>query len=348
MSILSKEVFEDIYLEPLGEAEFVSLIPKLGFKVIKSGETPRTPPAFAANKVETALRLNIVKNGYVALPLQAEGYDLDDAIKNFEGEKLLCPVGEALKVRKSYFDIDKVPLFQEFANLKSEDEIVEFANKYGTLQGKMSLTLGEGAVFLEALGDWAREISLVNTALKLIEIYENHSIHEGRPWDNDLKVIEAGKVGGLYGIEGTPFCIEGPKPPKTGVDVNFFKLLLVMFFNRQLREHQSYPGYGFDSAGHFTSAIYPTSLASAIWLQLAQSFFGDAPNERMAKRCVRCGQWGKKDDMRKRRKGEYRGKYYHKRCYESFKKQNQREGKAEQEGRPLKKRRRKQFLIDSF
>jgi len=342
---MAKETFEDTYLEPLGEAEFVTLVPKLGFKVIKSGETLKSPPNLAANKVEIALRLNVVKNGYVALPLQAEGYDLDYAIKKFEGEKLLCPAGEALKVRKSYFDIDKVPLFQEFANLKTEDEIVEFANKYGTLQGKtsilVSLSTKSGVVYLESVSDWACEINLVRTALKLIEIYENSS------WGSDLKVIEAGKGGGLYNIEGTSFCVEGP-PPKPGVDEGVFRLLLVRFFNGQLREHQSYPGYGFDSAGHFTSAIYPTSLASAIWLQLAQSFFGDAPNERMAKRCVACGQWGKKDDMRKRRKGEYKGKYYHKECYEPFKKRNQRERKAEQEGRPLKKRRRKQFLIDSF
>jgi len=342
--VLAKEIFEDIYLEPLGEAKFVSLIPKLGFTVIKSGETLKTPPAYAANKVETALRLNVAKNGYVALPLQAEGYALADAIKKFEGEKLLCPVGEALKVRKSYFDIDKVPLFQEFANLKTEDEIVEFANKYGTLQGRMPvlLGLGGGVVFLESVSDWSREINLIRTALKLAEIYENRS------WDNDLKVIEAGKVLALYGIEGTPFSIEGPKPPKRGVDVNFFNLLLVMFFTRQLREHQSYPGYGFDSRGHFTSAIYPTSLASAMWLQLAQSFFGDAPSERMAKRCFICGQWGSKDSMRKRREGKYSGGYYHIGCYESLKKRNQRKKKAEMEGRSRKRRRRKQFLIDSF
>lgn len=324
----------------------MSLIPKLGFKVIKSGETLRTPPTFAANKVETALRLNVAKNGYVALPLQAEGYALADAIKKFEGEKLLCPVGEALKVRKSYFDIDKVPLFQEFANLKTEDEIVEFANKYGTLQGRMSILVSlsskGGVVYLEPISDWACEINLVRTALKLIEIYENSS------WDNDLKVIEAGKVLALYGIEGTPFSIEGPKPPKRGVDVNFFNLLLVMFFNRQLREHQSYPGYGFDSRGHFTSAIYPTSLASAMWLQLAQSFFGDAPSERMAKRCFICGSFGSKANMRKRFKGEHRGRYYHIGCYETLKRRKHREKKAGMEGRSPKERQRKQFFVDSL
>lgn len=340
----SKEMFlEDEYLEPLGEAEFVGLLPRYGFKIVRAGKVLESLPPFA-DRVVITLKLNALSKGYIALPLQAEGYPLDDAPERFKGEKLLCPNGEVLKMRRSCFDIGGVPLFQLFANLNTTDEIVEFANKYGTLQGRMPvlLGLGGGVVFLESVSDWSREINLIRTALKLTEIYENRS------WDRDLKVIAAGKFGASYNIEGTPFCVDGPPPPKAGMKEDVFRLLLVMFFNRQLREHQSYPGYGFDSRGHFTSAIYPTSLASAMWLQLAQSFFGDAPSERMAKRCFICGSFGSKANMRKRFKGEHRGRYYHIGCYETLKRRKHREKKAGMEGRSPKERQRKQFFVDSL
>lgn len=342
---------EEEFLEPLGEAVFSSLVPQEGFKFVSAGELLEMPPPYGVNRVQTAIRMSLPlqKLGYVVLPFNKEGHDLEQALEEVQGKeiKLLCPVGELLRVQRGFFDISDTPLFQKFAKLTNEEEVLVFASQYGSLHGRMSilqsLSPKGGAVYLESVSDWACEINLVKTALKLIEIYENRS------WDRDLKVIDAGKIGATYGIEGTSFCVEGPPPKSEEMDEGVFRLLLVKFFNGQLRRHQTNVGYGFDHAGRFTSAIYPTSLGGAIWLQLAQSFFGDAPNERMAKRCYICGQYGNKGVMRKRGDGEYKGRYYHVGCYESFKKRKQREEKAEREGRaPRKRRSRRLFLVDSF
>jgi len=347
----SKEMsLEEEFLEPLGEAVFSSLVPQEGFRLIFAGELLERLPSFGFNMVQMGLRtsLPLPGYGYVVLPFNMEGHGLEEALKEVEGKKipLLCPVDELVRVQCGFFDVSDTPLFQKFANLGSEEEVLAFANKYGSLHSKMSilqsLSPKSGVVYLESVRDWAYEINLVRTALKLIEVYENRS------WDSDLKVIAAGKFGASYNIEGTSFCVDGPPPPKAGMDENVFKLLLVRFFNARLREHQSSLGYGFDDAGRFISAIYPTTLEAAIWLQLAQSFFGDAPSERMAKRCFVCGCFGSKANMRKRFKGEHRGGYYHIGCYETLKRRKQREKKAGMEGRSPKERQKKQFLVDSL
>ncbi len=345
---MSKELMTEEFLEALGEGCYSAIIPREGFKLINAGEPLETMPLFG-NRVQMALRITLPlqKRGFVALPFSKEGHDLEEAINDVQGKeiKLLCPVGELLSVKRDFFDGD-VPLFQQFANLTDEEEILDFARQYGSLHSKMtvlqSLLPNGGAVYLESVSDWYDEINLVKTALKLIEIYENRS------WDKDLKVIESGVAGALYGIEETSFCVEGPPPRAGKVDEGVFKLLLVMFFNDKLRRHQLTVGYGFDRAGRFISAIYPSSLSSAIWLQLAQSFFGDAPNERMAKRCFICGQYGNKASMRRRTKGEYKGRYYHMSCYTILKQRNYRERKAKKEERTFYERRRKQFFVDSL
>jgi len=346
---MSKELMTEEFLEALGEGCYSAIVPSEGFKLINAGEPLETMPLFG-NRLQMALKITLPlqKGGFVALPFNKEGHDLEEAIKDVQGKeiKLLCPVGELLSVKRDFFDGD-VPLFQQFANLADEDEMLDFASRHGSLYSKItvleSLSPNGGAVYLESISDWYDEINLVKTALKLIEIYENRS------WAKDLKVIESGVVGALYGIEGTSFCVEGPPPKATGkVDEAIFRLLLVMFFNDKLRRHQTTVGYGLDRAGGFISAIYPSSLASAIWLQLAQSFFGDAPNERMAKRCFICGQYGNKASMRKRSKGEFKGRYYHISCYAIFKQQKYRERTAKKEKRTFRGRRRKQFLVDSL
>ncbi len=342
---------EEEFLEPLGEAVFSSLVPQEGFKFVSAGELLEMPPPYGVNRVQTAIRISLPlqKLGYVVLPLNKEGHDLEQALEEVQGEeiKLLCPVGELLRVQRGFFDISDTPLFQKFAKLTNEEEVLAFASQYGSLHGRMSilqsLSPKGGAVYLESVSDWACEINLVKTALKLIEIYEN------RTWEKDLKVIVAGETSATYNIEGTSFYVGGPPPKSEEVDEGVFRLLLVGFFNEQLYRHKANVAYGFNHTGRFVSTIHPTSLAGAIWLQLAQSFFGDAPNERIARRCYICGQYGNKGVMRKRGDGEYRGRYYHVGCYESFKKRKQREEKAEREGRaPRKRRSRRVFLVDSF
>lgn len=296
------------------------------------------------SSVATSIRPKVT-----VLPYSLRNLGYERALKEVEGKgiKLLYPVGKRVDVRADLFEAD-VPLFQKFANLANEEEILAFAGQYGSLFGQVKVEYFDppckgGAVYLESVSDWYDEIKLVKTALKLMEIYENRS------WATDVEITSYGRITSDYVIVGNEDFppIDGPTFLEERVTEEAFKHLIVVFFNKNLHRFQSCVHYDIGGDGKFCSMLFPTSLAGAIWLHLAQSFFGDAPNERMAKRCYICGQYGNKMAMRKRREGEYSGRYYHINCYRMFTQRKYRERKAKKEERTFYERGRKQTAVNS-
>lgn len=115
---------------------------------------------------------------------------------------------------------------------------------------------------------------------------------------------------------------------------------LAGLLNEKLREYPSIQEYGVDGKGMVFSALRSSSLGAAVWLQLAQSVFLDGPNERIARRSFRSGEYYAQQCMAKKRTGEYTGLWYHPREKQTFYRQNYTRKKAAQEGRSVKEKRK--------
>jgi hypothetical protein len=291
------------------------------------------------------------------IALQHEAFEKIGKTEEIPKETLLLPKGEAREARNVFFEEDKEPLFQKFANLETTEEIQSFAGEYGCLRKTPEAWIdkhGNRIGLLESVETWKREIDALNIALRAIVTYE-----EGRTSDfeympdnaNHIYIRPALKSGKTSTFLLAPY-VKGV-PEKT-----IFKMAIARLFNEKLRESPSVPAYTFVvEKGRFEPCLHPQSLAAAIWLQLAQSFFKDGPAERIAERCYLCGKWGKAykewsgtikldtDVWSQRKKGPYAGLYYHKLCDKAVRMRENRKRKAEEEGKKLRKRKRTKKLL---
>lgn len=163
---------EDIYLDPPNLAFFHVEKPNGGFRFVEHGEAVpfeelaafRLPGMKLIGSIKrhpfTALSRDKGENGILFLPTGNTllGYWLNF----FEGEKNYKGKNPKL-----------TPIFEVFRKLKSEEEILNFASKYGELrpkgEEKYTLSLPENKVWLESLSLWKKEISAVNNVIDLWE-----------------------------------------------------------------------------------------------------------------------------------------------------------------------------------
>lgn len=218
-------------------------------------------------------------------------------------ERLLIPLGEIKKSRNPFFDEGDTPLFERFAALEGKGAIMAFANQYGELRYGVGKKSGvrlpeEDYEFFETLDFWEEEIREVREFLVSIKDYEEKRFAMGKH-EEELQNLAS-------------------------------------IFNKKLRQNPCSEAYRVEPDGKVTPVLVPHTLAGAIWLQLAQSFFKDGPTGRLSERCHICGKYGKRDGMSQRKNGPSAGRYYHRSCDHMLTQRKYRERKAISEGRVLR------------
>ncbi len=363
----------EIFLDAPNRGFFFNPVPSEGFELVSGRD--EIPDASSFFRIDSPFLMsggvNIlfpehlfekVQNGSgIALPHEV-GEKIGTLVEEIPRKTLLFPKGEVKGERNAFFEEDKEPLFQKFANLKTKEEIQSFAGEYGCLYKNPEWqqdNQGKTIFFLESVEKWQNEINAINIALQAIVIFEEgrFSNFDFRP-DMEktcIRIRPALKSGGTSGWPASFTFLFAPYVegiPKEKI----FKIAVAGLFNEKLQKNPSFPAYGIGKAGEIEPFFHSQSLAAAIWLQLAQSFFKDGPADQIAKRCHICGKWGKAykewddtitldtDIWGQRRKGPYAGLYYHKLCDKAERMREYRERKAAEEGRELRKRKRTKKL----
>jgi hypothetical protein len=263
---------------------------------------------------------------------------------------LLLPVGpekEAINAYHQYFN-EQEPLFQQFAKLETDNDILAFAGTYGQLKRGVSADMtGENKVFFESLNLWRGEISLVRQFLQILGDFEM-SQNLGKYF----KFME-GKilfmVHGKKGIAGKNIFLT-IKPAETVKDTVYRGM--ATFLDEKLREAPLTVSHGLGD-GKVKSYLTPLSLRGALWLQISQAFFGDGPKEAKVRRCVLTGDYfrvendAKEKIMWLKKTGPLKGHYYHKDMADRFTEQKRKRDKAAREGKTVKEGRKgaTKFLV---
>lgn len=262
---------------------------------------------------------------------------------------LLLPVGphrEAINGYHQYFN-DTEPLFQQFADLGTNEDILEFAGKFGQLKQGVTSKPIEGRVFLESLNLWKGEISLVRQFLQIWGDYEM-----GQNLDKYIKYMEGEILFMVHGekrIAGKNIFLT-IKPAETVKETVCRGM--ATFLDEKMKEAPLTISHGLGD-GKVRSYLTPLSLQGAIWLQISQSFFGDGPKEEKVRRCVLTGNYfrvendAKEKIMWLKKTGPLKGHYYHRDMMDRFYEQKRKRDKAAREGRSVREGRKgaTNFLI---
>jgi len=288
---------------------------------------------------------------------------------------LLLPQGQCTKARNVYFE-SKSPLFSTFAELKQdkntgealadkkaiENNILAFANGYGFLYGLPEVLVdraGHKVVLLESILEWEFEIEYANIGIQVMTIVDIEEKTKQKQFKAKVKALPAGEkvafIEPVFTSGEMGITLQVPYEEGQSEEMSI-KMAIVDFFNKQLCKYPTVPSYCVMENGRFYSYFWPSSLAGAIWLQMAQTVFKDG-NEPAAIRCYLCGKWEypyiKKDGKltldtlfwSQRKKEPYKGLYYHRRCYNADYMRNHREQMANEANRDFKKRKRPKKLL---
>lgn len=317
---------------------FFNPVPSKGFRLIEACSPIPFNSVFPVTGGEGVFLL--------ALPRKEECSE--EAAEKFR-PLLLLPVGpekEAINAYHQYFN-EQEPLFQQFARLETDDDILGFAGKYGQLKQGVTSKPIEGRLFLESLSLWRGEISLVRQFLKIWGDYEMGQ--------NLGKYIKRMKGEILFMVHGEK-RIAGKnifltiKPAETVKETACRGM--ATFLDEKLREAPLTVSHGKEGK-LFKSYLTPLSLQGAIWLQISQAFFGDGPKEAKVRRCVLTGDYFREKDgtgkriMWLKKTGPLKGHYYHRDMMDRFYEQKRKRDKAAREGRSVKEGRKgaTNFLI---
>lgn len=327
---------ENIFVEFSNEPIFHCHIPELGFRLIQVGEDISLKE-FEKDKFET----------YKAVSRQ----DKKDHA-TFKGS-LLMPLSPRLK-GKRLSPPGKDPLFQRFADLVSEEEILIFANEYGALDlGYYPQVTGEGTVKLESLAFWKKEILEMKGVIEAVGCFENRGPVEKfiyglqgpspdrsnlsfYPFRDDKYDELKKQIGNIFPLRTRAgLCLPKNEPLH-------FALLrgIAAFCSLKLRLHQCNPAYGILSGGRPIAYIKPRTLAAALWLEFAQSFFKDGPEHKIARRCFHCGRYGL-EGMHQRKKEPNAGLWYHETCKCAFYNRKRRRKEREQREKEMESKKQK-------
>ena len=353
------EDYQDIYLDPPRANLFFNPVPRRGFRLVSFGDMIPID--------DVAMFPGSVLGCYVVAVERGKKYtkEFAEMLKKPSLQKfntpLLLPVGGFEKVRiifyHKYSDKDGVPLFSQFSKLETDEDILQFACKYGQLKKqKEEFEIDSdkrdyfAEYFLESLQFWKSEISLVKQALTIWS-----SLEAREPVHQYLKP-EGDKV--LFFISGensgkrvTLKAIQNESKTET------VKRGLAQFIDIKMLEYPATVAHGVEErkirGGEtvkipYSSFIRPTSLISAIWLQISQSFFKDGERDIIARRCFLTGDFFAESAMRQRNAEPFKGQYYSIRGMRNFQRQKNRRIEAAAEGKEVKPDRKgaMQFLVD--
>ncbi len=314
------EGFIDAPMEPV----FFNVRPQEGFRLIESVSV--VPGDFLPVKEIPSVKV---------LPREGEPAGM-----------LLLPVGKTMEARNAFFP-DGEPLFQRFADLETDDAIVDFASEFGPLRPGVPFDLSLNEARLESVSLWRTEISLMRAVLRLVGDYEDE-----KPVDEDITRQGKRVVVHIRGSLSGQNVFLDFDPGETERETVFRGF--VGFFNRKLQECPSSPARILHE-GKVRSVLVPESLQAALWLQLSHSIFRDGPSDIAARRCFVTGlyfpeKYMGKPIMKMRTVGPNKGRWYHKDMKHRFYQQKYARKVAASEGRVVKEGRRgkTEFIVEEF
>lgn len=329
------EGFTDAPVTP----KFFNPVPSGGFKLIEACSPVPFNSVFPVTGGEKVFLL--------ALPRKEECSE--EAAEKFH-PLLLLPVGphkEAINTYHRYFN-EQEPLFQQFAKLETDEDILKFAGKYGQLKRGVSADMtGGNKVFLESLIFWKGEISLVRQFLKILGDYEmDQNLEEYLTFMKESVFFMVHGEKNLAGKNITLSLVKAESKRDT-VYRGMAKFLDEKMMEAPLTVSHSLEGK------IFKSYLTPLSLQGAIWLQISQVFFGDGPSEEKVRRCVLTGGYFRERDstgkkiMWLKKTGPLKGHFYHRDMADRFSEQLRKRNKAAKEGKTVKEGRKgaTKFLV---
>ena len=350
-----------VYQDPPRANLFFNPVPRRGFRLVSFGDMIPID--------DVAMFPGSVPGCYVVAVERGKKYtkEFAEMLKKPSLQKfntpLLLPVGGFEKVRiifyHKYSDKDGVPLFSQFSKLETDEDILQFACKYGQLKKqKEEFEIDSdkrdyfAEYFLESLQFWKSEISLVKQALTIWS-----SLEAREPVHQYLKPhVEKDKV--LFLISGDyASCTVPLKAIQSETKRETVKRGLAQFIDIKMLEYPATVAHANEERKvrgkgtvriPYRSFLRPTSLISAIWLQISQSFFKDGERDIIARRCFLTGDFFAESAMRQRNAEPFKGQYYSIRGMRNFQRQKNRRIEAAVEGKEVKPDRKgaMQFLVD--
>ncbi|MGI6251832.1 MAG: hypothetical protein ACOYJV_00125 [Aminivibrio sp.] len=314
------------FIEAPQESEFFNVIYQGGFELIEAGEQVSTRRILGGKADDT-------------LPVFpfAEDMPLEDAKKI--RPMLLLPKGppaSAVNCLHAYFNGEE-PLFQQFASLKTDADILSFAGKYGNLRHTVCVQGIPYRISLEMIATWRQEIAIVRRFLELRGDFE---------MGKELPMTVNGRMACLnvrvneWESRSIRLLVKTPDPRKL-----IAKALLGAFLDERMAKAPLTVSHKMQD-GIYKSLLTPLSLLGAVWLQLSQSFFGDGPAEEIVRRCVLTGIYCRERNsagekiMWRKKTGPYKGHHYHRDMLRRFSEQKRKRDRAAREGKTVKEGRK--------
>lgn len=332
------------YQDPPRTNLFFNPVPSEGFKLVRMGS--QVP-------LGDVLPIAGESHGeYLIAMERGKNYTFREVEKSKEW--LLLQVGridQEINVFHDFYNTDGKPIFQQFSDLETDEKILQFACKFGQLIHGVKTDIISGQVFLEPFRLWKNEISLVRQTLKIWS-----SLKAGDQVNHFLKPHpEKDKV--LFLVNGDTASASVPLPSVLNESIpDTVKRGLGRFIDQKMFEYPATVAHGYENRkirGGETvrvdkSFIRPTSLISAIWLQISQSFFLDGENKIIARRCFLTGDFFAESAMRRRNAEPFKGQYYSINGMRNFLRQKSRRIEAALAGKEVKPDREgaTRFLVD--
>ncbi len=333
-----------VYQDPPRANMFFSQVPSGGFRLVKIGSEVSISDVQPISGDAPGWNLIAMERG--------KDYSQEEARKL--NSLLLLPVGRIdhqINIYHEYSNLDGIPLFTQFSKLDTDEDILQFAANYGQLINGVKFD-NCGQLFLEPLQLWKNEISLVRKALTIWS-----SLEAREPVHQYLKPhVEKDKV--LFLISGDyASCTIILRVIQSESKAETVKRGLAQFIDQKMYEYPATVAHATEErkirGGEtviipYRSFLRPTSLISAIWLQISQSFFRDGEKDIIARRCFLTGDFFAESAMRQRNAEPFKGQYYSIRGMRNFQRQKNRRIEAAAEGKEVKPDRKgaMQFLVD--
>jgi hypothetical protein len=333
-----------VYQDPPRANMFFSQVPSGGFRLVKIGSEVSISDVQPISGDAPGWNLIAMERG--------KDYSQEEARKL--NSLLLLPVGRIdhqINIYHEYSNLDGIPLFTQFSKLDTDEDILQFAANYGQLINGVKFD-NCGQLFLEPLQLWKNEISLVRKALTIWS-----SLEAREPVHQYLKPhVEKDKV--LFLISGDyASCTVPLKAIQSETKRETVKRGLAQFLDQKMYEYPATVAHATEERKvrgkgtvriPYRSFLRPTSLISAIWLQISQSFFKDGERDIIARRCFLTGDFFAESAMRQRNAEPFKGQYYSIRGMRNFQRQKNRRIEAAAEGKEVKPDRKgaMQFLVD--
>lgn len=204
----------------------------------------------------------------------------------------------------AYRPLDISSLFLEFAETPlTREGILAFANRYGKLNPQQNVLIthpdgGSSLVLADSLSFWIDEIWYMKNTVQLWEWIQNKNwaaLQKIISWTNDKKSVEysfppnRGASGSRsWGVLASPEKkpeIFARFPP--GEVLLPARHLLQIWINKRLERYPVKPRMLMNAKNALEGYLIPSSLLSAMWLQLYLA----AGGETKYKRCAVCGYW---------------------------------------------------------